>query len=245
MRKFRFILVALGLLGSSTLFQSCLDDDDDMAKLRPTAIVTVCPNDDGSFVMNLDNNTVLVPNNYKTSPFKDKEVRALANYTETGTVGYGVDMRDVTVNWIDSIRTKLPVASTDDNDAAYGNDPVEIVADWVTVAEDGYITLRLRTRWSRSGQPHLINLVTGVNPDDPFEFELRHNAMGDIYGEMGDALIAFNLNELPGFNDKVKVKLRWRSFSGEKSTELELEMRPLKTDKQGVLDSTLCTHMIE
>lgn len=232
------ILMTIGLLCSSAVFQSCIDDDDnDMSLIMPTAIVTVCPNDDGSFVMNLDNKTVLVPVNMQKSPFDDKEVRALVNYTEAGTTGYGVDMRDVTVNWIDSIRTKLPVVSTGDDDKAFGNDPVEIVADWVTVAEDGYITLRIRTRWDGSRRPHMLNLVTGVNPDDPYEMVLHHNADGDIYGEMGDALIAFNLNGMPGFDETVKIKLRWMSFSGEKSTELELPMRSWESDEN--LDSSL------
>lgn len=240
MKKYAFISAAC-ILGSAMFLQSCdTDGDDNMDLLRPTAVVTVCPNDDGSFVMNLDNQTVLVPVNMSKSPYGDKEVRALVNYTEAGPAGYGCDMRDVTVNWIDSIRTKLPVATTGNDDEAFGNDPIEIVADWVTVAEDGYITLRIRTLWDGSRRPHELNLVTGVNPDDPFEMELRHNADGDTYGEMGDALIAFNLNDLPGFDNTVKIKLRWRSFSDEKSTELELLMRT-RQDATPALDRSLST----
>lgn len=240
MKKSISILTA-GLLCSAVFFQSCdVDSDDNMDLLRPTAVVTVCPNDDGSFVMNLDNETVLIPVNMSKSPYGDKEVRALVNYTETGHTGYGVDMRDVRVNWIDSIRTKLPVATTGNDDEVFGNDPIEIVADWVTVAEDGYITLRIRTRWDGSLKPHVLNLVTGVNPDDPFEMLLCHDADGDTFGEMGDALIAFNLNDLPGFDETVKIKLRWMSFSGEKSTELELLMRS-RQDTAPALDRVLST----
>ncbi|MDE6503494.1 MAG: hypothetical protein K2K78_03400, partial [Muribaculaceae bacterium] len=75
------------------------------------------------------------------------------------------------------------------------------------------------------------------NPDAPYEMVLHPTADGDIYGEMGDALIAFNLNGMPGFDETVKIKLRWMSFSGEKSTELELPMRSWESDES--LDSSL------
>ena len=62
---------------------------------------------------------------------------------------------------------------------------------------------------------HNINLLTGVNPDNPYEVELRHDANGDIGGSMGDALIAFNLDDLPPKDGQtVKLKLNWKSFSG-------------------------------
>ncbi|CEN49242.1 conserved hypothetical protein [Capnocytophaga canimorsus] len=51
------------------------------------------------------------------------------------------------INWIDSIRTKKPVPDLGaENDAKYGNDAIEVVKDWLTVAEDGYLTLRIRTQ---------------------------------------------------------------------------------------------------
>ena len=74
---------------------------------------------------------------------------------------------------------------------------------------------------------HYINLVTGTNPDDPFDLVLRQDAKGDTYGTWGDALIAFNLNELKRVHgDKVKLTLRWMSYSGEKSTTFDLRLRP-------------------
>lgn len=231
MKKFTFAPLALiGLLsfGAATMFQSCSDDDDDNAYLllQPTALVTVCPTSDGTFTMQLDDTTTLHPSNMKSSPFGEKEVRALVNYTED--VESSANLNYVKINWIDSIRTKLPVPTAGElNNSKYGIDPIEIVKDWVTVAEDGYLTLRFRTRWGHTNAPHYINLVSGVNPDNPYEFELHHNAQGDINGNFGDALIAFNLNELPLDKDRnIKIKLNWRSFSGDKSTEFSLMLRP-------------------
>lgn len=211
-----------------TLLPSCSDDNTSFDSLRPTALVTVCPDDDGSFIMQLDNSTRLLPVNMKSSPFGTKEVRALVNYTETETKTKEKATRNVQVNWIDSIRTKLPVESLgDQDDAIYGSDPIEIINDWVTVAEDGYLTLRIRTLWGTPRTAHVLNLVTGTNPENPYDLELRHDAKGDCEGRWGDALIAFNLNHLPKTDSgTATINLKWKSFSGEKSAHFELQMRP-------------------
>ncbi len=225
MKKLKFIIPSLFFIAASALIQSCSNYDEDYLKLNyPTAIVTVCPDETGSFTMQLDNETTLYPSNITKSPYGSKEVRALVNYS---TDDSRPDGTGVYVNWLDSIRTKIPAFTTDNNSQVFGNDPLEIINDWVTVAEDGYLTLRFRTVWGLTNIPHHINLVTGINPDDPFEFELRHDAKGDTYGRYSDALIAFNLNELPRKDDKpVKVTLHWNSFSGKKSAEFDLQLRP-------------------
>lgn len=225
MKRFRLTTFVLGTLLLSGTLSSCTNDDDNTALLQPTALVTVRPTDSGTFTLQLDNTTVLYPSNMKSSPFGNKEVRALVNYTDEGD---HVDARSVHINWIDSIRTKKPVPDLGiENDDRYGNDAIEIVKDWVTIAEDGYLTLRIRTLWGMANSKHYINLLTGANPEDPYEVELRHNANGDTGGSMGDALIAFNLNDLPGKDGQdVKLKLNWKSFSGPKSAEFELYLRP-------------------
>lgn len=225
MNNFKKLFYALGVISMTLSVQSCdLEEDSSYAVRIPSALVTVRPSADNSFTLQLDDKTTLVPTNMKTSPFGDKEVRALVNYTEeTQTNG---DIRNVHINWIDSIRTKQPVPSAgNDNDMTYGNDPIEIVKDWVTVAEDGYLTLRIRTKWGSLHTTHYLNLLTGTNPENPYELVLRHDARGDIDGAIGDALIAFNLNDLPKKgNENLKIKLIWTSFSGEKSAEFSLHL---------------------
>lgn len=227
MNKTNLFLSAIALPLVATTFTSCDNDDNlDYSLVHPTAVVTVCPQTDGGFMMVLDDKTDIYPSNMTESPFGEDEVRAFVNFSPAESKP-GDDRQYVKVNWLDDIRTKLPVEYIDEENAAtYGNDPLEIVRDWVTVAEDGYITLRLRTRWGQTGTVHHINLLTGVNPDDPNEFELRHDAKGDTAGAMGDAFIAFNLNNY--FSDStspVKIKLRWTSFSGTKTAEFDLALR--------------------
>ena len=116
MKRFGLATFVLGSLILSTL-SSCTSNDD-MALMQPTALVTVRPSDSGTFTLQLDNTTTLYPTNMKSSPFGNKEVRALVNYTDEGSRG---NTRNVHINWIDSIRTKNTVPDLGiENDAKYG-----------------------------------------------------------------------------------------------------------------------------
>lgn len=208
------IVTAMGL-------HSCLDDDDDSySKLLPNALVTTKTASDNTFFLQLDDSTTLLPINMNKSPYGDKEVRALVNYDEVKDPS-GEYTKSIRVNWIDSILTKSMAQDMGEkNDSIYGTDPVEIIGDWVTIAEDGYLTLRFKTVWEYQSKPHFVNLLSGNNPDNPYEVEFRHNAYGDTHGRWGYGLVAFKLDELPDTEGKtVKLKLKWKSFSGEKSAE--------------------------
>jgi len=124
---------------------------------------------------------------------------------------------------MDSILTKKTVPdSALVNDSLYGNDPVDIVDDWVTVAEDGYLTLRFSTLWGNRGIAHKVNLLTGGNPDNPYEVEFRHDACGDAGSWRSDALVAFDLGKLPDTGGRtVKLTLVWQSFRGRRTAEFD------------------------
>lgn len=208
------------------ILPSCLDDDDDFSRLYPNALVTVKEAADETVYFQLDETTTLLPVNITSHPFDSKEVRALVNYEEVDDPTEEYDQA-VRVNWIDSIRTK-PMAPNlgEDNDNEYGNDPVEIVSDWVTIAEDGYLTLRFRTMWSQLGITHYVNLIPTNNPENPYEVQFKHDANGDVSGRVGDGLVAFRLDQLPDTEgETVKLKLIWDSFNGEKSMEFDYRTR--------------------
>lgn len=224
MKAIKFLASALLAVASVFTFGSC-DDDDTYVWYYPSlpnAMVTVKPIDGAGFYMQLDDSTTLYPVNMSVSPYGDKEVRALVNYREVESVMDSYT-KSVAINWIDSILTKPTVAYPADGDTSeYGDDPIEIVRDWVNIAEDGYLTLRFRTRWGGNGVAHYVNLLTGVNPDDPYEVEFKHNAYGDVNGATGDALVAFRLSGLPDTGGKtVKLTLRYKSYSGEKTVEFD------------------------
>lgn len=226
MKTMKLNKTILGLASIAFLFQACSNNDEkiDCTLFYPNALVTVKRTTDNTVYLQLDDKTTLYPTNLKSSIFGGKEMRALTNFTITDVNSNGYD-KTVHINWIDSILTKPSVLSfetEEENTKKYGSDAIEIVKDWVTIAEDGYLTLRFRTVWGTSHTTHHVNLLTGVNSENPYEIEFRHNAQGDTIGKPGDALVAFNLNDLPDTEGKnVKLKLKWQSFSGPKSTEFE------------------------
>ncbi len=212
----------LGLIASVFGFQSCLDSDSPNNSAE--ALVTVKTADNGKSFFQVDELTTLFPDNLTKQLYEGKEVRALVNYSvlEKETAGF---TKTVKVNAIDSIRTKeMAVVSSDKPLDSYGDDPVDIVNDWVTVAEDGYLTLRVRTVWSMPTNIHVLDLVGGVDSDDPYVVELRHDAKGDTNGNrVADALIAFRLSHLPAESAAdQKLTVRWKSPTGTKEVKFNL-----------------------
>jgi len=229
---FRWFTIVAAVLSVTACSLDKSDFDPDI--MYPSAIVTVKPDaENASFYMQLDDNTTMHAVNLKVSPFGTKEVRALVNYRKPSTEemqsgGLYDDAHNVYVNWMDSILTKrtVPDLGEDMNYRTYGNDPVELFGDWATVVEDGYLTLHFQTVWGVGRIQHTINLLTGTDPEDPYKVVLRHNANGDIYGEYGDALVAFSLKDLPDTGgETVDLKLEWRSFSGIKSATFKYRTR--------------------
>lgn len=217
MRKIRISLMAMLAICMAFSLQSCDIDNDDTPQVSyPNAIVTLkTDSTKGTFYMQLDSVTTLVPTNITTSPSGKKQVRALVNYKLEGDAAKGEAQR-VYVNWIDTIRTKpLSVNAGTKNDSIYGSYPVEILKDWTTLIEDGYFSMRLRTYFDGQ-KSHTISLV---KTDTPYVLELHHNPNGDnTGGVLGDGLIAFDLSSLPDTKGKiVDLTIKWKSFSGDKT----------------------------
>lgn len=217
-----WMMSALVALAAAAALQSCNDDDDNRNLAYPNALVTLKTNASGTFFLQLDDSTTVIPTNMKASPYGKKEVRALANINMDAKEPKD-HVKSGYVNWLDSILTKNMAPNLGDkNDATYGNDPVELVKDWTTLVEDGYLTLRFRTYFGY-GKRHVLNLIpTGK----PYEVELRHNAQGDDRRVVRDGLVAFRLSSLPDTQGKeVELTVKWKSFSGEKSAKFKYRTR--------------------
>ena len=217
-----WMMSAFVALAAAAALQSCNDDDDNRNLAYPNALVTLKTNASGTFFLQLDDSTTVIPTNMKASPYGKKEVRALANINMDAKEPKD-HVKSGYVNWLDSILTKNMAPNLGDkNDATYGNDPVELVKDWTTLVEDGYLTLRFRTYFGY-GKRHVLNLIpTGK----PYEVELRHNAQGDDRRVVRDGLVAFRLSSLPDTQGKeVELTVKWKSFNGDKSAKFKYRTR--------------------
>lgn len=235
MKTFKSIIAVAIIAVSGWILQSCNKSEPNY--IYPNALVTV-KNANGICYFQLDDNTTLLPTNITKIPYNGKEVRALVNCAVTDVPHEGFS-EAVIVNVMDSILTKHTVPSVDaETDEKYGNDAVDILKDWVTVVEDGYLTMRFATTWGTPRVAHGVNLLTGVNPENPYEVEFRHNANGDVFGNYyGSALVAFNLKDLPDTKgEKVKLTVRWKSFQGEKTVQFDYCTRKSSGNEDGLLD---------
>ena len=83
---------------------------------------------------------------------------------------------------------------------------MEIVNSFETVAEDGYLTLRFRTRWA-SGRPHRVNLVHRTDVNTPYLLQFYHDAAPEsAAGPVADGL-------------------QWNSYSGTKTHTFKYKPR--------------------
>lgn len=228
MKKILFAVLAL-----ATLFvSSCNKPGSDDPYYVGVGMVTLRPQADGSFYMKAREDLALVAINqeYAKYPYKDgKEHRAIIQFgydpeeVSTSVVPGYEKTQDVTLFSVDTLRTKLPLVYEESKDADYGDASIGLyLTDEVfpsTCIEDGYLNVSLALPCGYEGVTHTVNLLTGVDPDDPYTVELRHNANGDVPIEVLDVYppYCFPLKSLPDTEGKtVKLTLKWKSLvSGE------------------------------
>ena len=216
---FAFLTVALMAISTFSL-QSCDDDDNEVA-VPGYALVTVKPNVvGGSFVMQFSDSLQVMASNMTLSPFGDKEVRALIAYTSPEGTQQG-EMPRVHVLWMDSVMTK-PVADNlgeNGNKDKYGDEPIEVVNSWETVAEDGYLTIRFRGYWGDLSKAHAINLVHRTDANQPYLLHLYHDNKDDEGKIVADGLAAFRLPAAFNEGEKpITITLQYESYSGKLKT---------------------------
>lgn len=204
---------------------SCALDSDykNYDENRPSAIVTVKTLSSGETYFQVDEKTTLLPVDWK-NPYAS-ETRALVRYTELPDASAGLFTKSVKVNWIDSVLTKKAVPFTEEFKKG-ANDPVELIPDWLTVCEDGYMTVHFATWWGPDGRkPHFINL--GIDPQNPRDLYFRHDKNGDDSATRAmEGIVAFKIDEfLTDVKDGDELTFHWTSFDGEKEAKLKYSGR--------------------
>ena len=167
-----------------------------------TAIVTVKRDATGRIGLQLDDDTLLYPVNY-TEPFT-RQCRIICG------LSWWEGSNECSLQWMDYLQ-EGPVQGS----SAQEGDGVDILDDWMTSVEDGYLTLHYSTFWGDGSIAHTLFLVPGGNPDDPYEVRLIHLNNGDAALEEGDALIYFDLAGLPPTGDNGQMlTLKWKNGAG-------------------------------
>ena len=214
MKTLKSFMLLVGILLGSTVFYSCLDDDDAYSEFwrdSVQAIVTVKPLSDNSYYMQLDDSTTLFPTNSYV-PENLKEIRAFVVYKndEKKTEGYD---QSVQLLRMDTLLTK-PIAPDlgSENDSYSGTDMLSL-------------------RGYNDNVKHFLNLVQ-TNSADPYELEFRHNAYGNIDSSLRPSagLVSFKLDKLPSTEGKtVKLKIKYKSFASNDYNTVELDYKSKDT----------------
>lgn len=224
-KRLNILSFAVAALISTVLVESCSDNHSPEHMLF-TALVTYEDLESG-VRLQLDDSTSLVASNLKPGLYDNKTVRALVRYFEATSEPAEKEEKQITVVAVDTIRTKPASKDMGElNDSYYGTDKLEIIRDWVTIGEDGYLTLMVRTHRGSQSAVHSVHLVNKGEENGKYNFELRHDADGDIYGMETDGLISFNLNELaPEDRSPVTLHLTWEGFYEKKNADFKLTFR--------------------
>ena len=219
---------------------SCAAEHSDPSFISGQATVTFKPGDGDRYYMKVDEGLAFYPlNSTITSyPFSQKvEKRAMISYlideravpqsTPEYKETYGVFLQH-----IDTIKIKQPLVYDVNKEGKYGHDPLGLYLDRnvfpTTLIEDGYLNLVFNITYGtiKFDDPiHEINLLIGVNPDDPYEVEVRHNANGDTKGSKNQYCICdFPLKDLPDTEGKtVKLTLKWLSSVTGKTESVQFD----------------------
>ncbi|MBR6305946.1 MAG: NigD-like N-terminal domain-containing protein [Bacteroidales bacterium] len=175
------------------------------------AILTVKKSTQDTVFFQLNDSTTIYPANYQDKYTRMERVFCdiVAWNKPTGSYDYSCS-----VEWAESIEegSVVPAGSPS------GKDYIDILDDWMTSVEDGYLTVHYNVLWGLTPTAHGFSVVTGTDPEDPYVLHLRHDARGDTMDEKADGLVCFDINSLPSTEGKYKIlTLKWYNLGGSAS----------------------------
>ena len=229
MKRIKTLMLLMVVALTAVSLQSCDDDDDNYPEFNLATVTLKAPTvDGGKWFMQLDDSTALEATNIASHPYDNKELRAYICYNDIKDMTNAPTSRStikkmysVNVLTIDTILTKKMDPMVENMAEVYGNDPVEVIDSWETVAEDGYLNIRFRTRWGNNIK-HRVTLVHRTDVNNPYTVEFIHNAHGDINGHVADGMVAFRLDDCFNKDDEpIEITLKWKSYSGEETAKFK------------------------
>ena len=216
MKRHLAILIAVSALIVSCSMEEAMPGryyDSDMAS-EPSAeslgafnaIATIKKTPTDSVYFQLNDSTTVYPTNYQDAYTRMERVIGRVHVFDrhTGRFNY-----TCWVEWAE------PLEEGTVSSSAKGDDPIDVLDDWMTSVEDGFLTVHYDAMWGRSATIHSFSIVTGTNSGNPYELVLKHNANGDGAEQKGDGLVFFDINSLPDTGGQYKqLTLKWNDLEG-------------------------------
>ena len=201
------------------LKQSEADVPSTPTEEKYSAIVTVKQDAAGTIFFQLDDETRIYPDNY-TEPYKGM-CRIIC-----GIILYG---NRCTVLWMDYLEEgNMPDEwgavegpdSDPDPGSGFKDDGLDILDDWMTSVEDGFLTVHYSTWWGEGNTPHSFRLLK--NELKPNELTLQHSRNGEEPVRKADALVYFDINSFfpPTAGDYVSITLNWTTSEGNPASKI-------------------------
>jgi hypothetical protein len=219
-KKMKQLRVIPAVLVIGFLLTACLDDYNRHYYYNDNLVVSfglVQKNTtDASFVINLDNGSIVTPSNTSTSFTPLDSERVWVRFIPVSNT----KLTDSTFNFLSNIYSikdilfkdvkKLSQVSAD----SVGHDPIIIRDAWISPKD----ILNLEMKFFTNGSVHYINLLDngdGNGVANPYILELRHNARGDANNYLVDAFVSFKLNHLRvAGQNQVKFFIRYTDYNG-------------------------------
>ena len=179
------------------------------------AIVTSKLSESGEVYFQVTESEAVYPANFDLFGYTYDRPRRIVCGLYVYDSWYGNLGRYALIDWMEYVQEGRVVAEKPQGD----DDGLDVLDDWMTSLEDGFLTLHYSTWWGTQPRRHELMLILGTNPDDPYEVLLEHRANGDPKAMEADALVTFDINDrLPASQDPGNtplVTLKWRNDAGE------------------------------
>lgn len=194
MKRLSLILCAM-LIAVLPVLQSCDDNDGYSLGNFTVRMATVRIVSGNTYYLEIDNGRTLWPAATQIPGYKPIDgQRVVADYTLLSDEFQGYD-HAIRVNYLSDVLTKTVESLTGENEADFGDDPVEIYNMWVGA---NYLNVEFQY-FLPSKTRHLVSLVqntTVESPDDDYiHLEYRYNTYDDVTNRKRWGIVSFNLGE--------------------------------------------------
>lgn len=225
MKRLLYILPVLALLAacSKSEAEAPLDLEklstqalSDMAGERAiNAIATVKQDAEGAVYLQLNDSTRTYPLNYGR-PYEGL-CRIFCQLSRPN------DKSECYIYWMFEIERGETVLQDPATASGGGAIPVglDILDDWTTSVEDGFLTVHYSAWWGEGKVPHTLRLYRSPGQENTFELTLLHFDNGDTALEKADALVCFDIDPLltPTQGEYRTLTLKWTTLEGKAASK--------------------------